>query len=108
MQYITIHVRTTVVLAYFGHYVRVLNESGHHELPAQLFAGVGEIGERGSHEGGPEDDGQVTGRHLVHVPEPLDPVEVEHEVAESGEVGARHLLQDLLQSDLLLREICHF
>ena len=84
-----------------GDSVWVFDESCHHQLPAELLAGVSKVRERGPHERRPEDDGQVAGGHLVEVSELLDAVEVEEEVVEGGEVGGWHVLQDRLQLSLL-------
>ena len=49
------------------HYLWVLYEPDHHQLPAELFAGVCQVRERWPHQCGPEDNGEVSGGHLVGV-----------------------------------------
>ena len=75
------------VSADFGHDVRVFYQPSHHQLPTELFAGVGKVREGRPHQRGPEDNGEVRGGHLVDVLLQLDLVQVEDEVAERGEVG---------------------
>ena len=76
----------------------VLDNHSHHQLPAQLFRRVCEVSEWWSHEGGPEDNGQVAGVHLVPLVLQLNLVQMIHEEPQGAEVRMRHVAQDLVHS----------
>ena len=69
-------------------------QSSHGQLPAELFTRIGQVREGGTHQCGPEDDGEVRRGHLVDVIVLLDNVQVLHEKTQGAEVGPRHGVED--------------